>query len=163
MDILPNNLHIRNFEAGDEEFKRILYATTREDLRQLPMSADYVAKLIAMQQQVHEAGQLSTYPHAEHWILEHHAAPIGRLVLDASGKDWRVVDLALVPAAQRQGHGRALLQAVQERAARQQARIGLAVARSNQAARQSHAPHPVACRAPAPTSDDLRLYAEHGD
>jgi ribosomal protein S18 acetylase RimI-like enzyme len=52
-------------------------------------------------------------------------------VLDTTGTDWRLVDLALLPALRGRGLGAALLAALQVRAAAHGARIGLAVLRTN--------------------------------
>lgn len=136
MFTLPQHLQIRNSHDGDDMFKRALYAATRDDLRQLPMPAEFIDHLISMQQKIHETGQRNAFPHAEYWIVEDRGEPVGRVVLDTSSKEWRLVDIAIAPKARRQGVGGAVLRALQQRAAGQQAHIGLAVARSNDGARR---------------------------
>lgn len=139
MFTLPSNLQIRNSHDGDIAFRRALYAATRDDLRQLPMPAEFIDNLISMQQQVHEAGQLGAFPHAAHWIVECDAEPVGRVVFDMSGSEWRLVDIAIAPAARRRGVGGAVLRALQRHAQEQRACIGLAVTHTNDAARRLYA------------------------
>jgi len=49
-------------------------------------------------------------------IIEHERSPIGRLYLDWSAREVRIVDVALLPEWRGQGIGGALLQAVLDRA-----------------------------------------------
>jgi ribosomal protein S18 acetylase RimI-like enzyme len=51
---------------------------------------------------------------ATSWIIEQAGIPIGRLYLDRSQTPWRLLDILLLPEAQNQGIGRALLGWVQE-------------------------------------------------
>lgn len=139
MFTLPCNLQIRNADDGDIAFRRALYAATRDDLRQLALPAEFIDNLISMQQQVHEAGQLGAFPQAVHWIVECNAEPVGRVVFDMSGSEWRLVDIAIAPAARRQGVGGAVLRALQRYAEAQRTCIGLAVTHSNDAARRLYA------------------------
>jgi ribosomal protein S18 acetylase RimI-like enzyme len=131
---LPPSLLLRPAADTDAGFAQALYASTREDLCQLPLPPAQLAQLVAMQQRMHEAGQRSAYPNAELMILEHAGSAAGRVVLDTTGSDWRLVELALLPAMRGRGLGAALLAALQERARAHGASIGLAVLRSNAAA-----------------------------
>jgi ribosomal protein S18 acetylase RimI-like enzyme len=127
-------LALRPAADADADFTQALYASTRDDLRQLPLPPAQVAQLIAMQQRIHEAGQRAAYPNAEVMILEHEGVPAGRAVLDTTGSDWRLVELAVLPALRGHGLGAALLAALQARARAHGASIGLAVLRTNAAA-----------------------------
>ncbi len=131
---LPAPLVLRNAAESDAPFCQALYASTRDDLRQLPLPAPAIDQLIAMQQRVHEQGQRAGFPGARTLILEHGGQPVGRVVLDAGGRAWRLVDLALAPAAQGRGMAAAVLRALQADAAACGASIGLAVAKTNQRA-----------------------------
>jgi ribosomal protein S18 acetylase RimI-like enzyme len=132
--MLPPGLLLRAAVEADAAFARALYASTRDDLRQLPLPPAQLAQLIAMQQRVHEAGQRAVYPNAEVMILEHGGSAAGRAVLDTTGADWRLVELAVLPELRGRGLGAALLAALQERARAHGAGIGLAVLRTNAAA-----------------------------
>lgn len=139
MFTVAQHLQLRNTHDGDAPFRRALYAATRDDLRQLPMPAEFIDNLISMQQQIHEEGQRNAFPHAQHWIVECHGEPVGRVVFDMSGDEWRLVDIAIAPAARRRGVASAVLRALQRRAAGQRAAIGLAVAHANDGARRLYA------------------------
>lgn len=134
LDALPAPLRLRRADAADDAFCRELYASTRDDLRQLPMPEAVIGQLIAMQQRVHEEGQRAAYPGAEVLILEYADWPAARAVLDAGGQAWRLVDLAVLPDMRGRGLGGALLAALQRRAAGCGAGIGLSVLRSNDTA-----------------------------
>lgn len=131
---LPPELRLRAALPGDDAFCRELYASTRDDLRQLPMPTEMLAGLVAMQQRVHEEGRRRVYPDAEVLILEYGEQPAARVVLDAGGQDWRLVDLAVLPALRGRGLGAALLAALQRRAAGCGAGVKLSVLRTNGAA-----------------------------
>jgi ribosomal protein S18 acetylase RimI-like enzyme len=124
-------LALRPAVDADAGFAQALYASTRADLLQLPLPPAQVAQLVAMQQRVHEAGRRAAWPHAEVLVLEHAGQPAGRAVLDTTGSDWRLVELAVLPTLRGQGLGAALLAALQARARAHGASIGLAVLRTN--------------------------------
>ena len=136
MHSLPYPLVLRNAADADADFCRALYASTREDLQQLPLAPAQRDGLIAMQQRAHEAGRRARYPEAEVLILEHAGEPAGRLVLDSAGSEWRLVDLALLPAQRGRGFGQALLAALQARAATAGVGIVLSVLHTNEAAQR---------------------------
>ncbi|MYM81165.1 GNAT family N-acetyltransferase [Duganella sp. FT50W] len=139
MFTVAEHLRLRNSHEGDAPFRRALYAATRDDLRQLPMSPQFIDNLISMQQKIHEDGQRNAFPRAQHWIVEYHDEAVGRVVFDMSGAEWRLVDIAIAPAARRQGVAGAVLRALQRRAAGQRAAISLAVAHGNDGARRLYA------------------------
>ncbi|GAB3404767.1 GNAT family N-acetyltransferase [Massilia agilis] len=131
---LPSPLTLRAATDADAAFCRALFASTRDDLRQLPLPAPMLEQLIDMQRHAQETSWQMAFPHAAALILECDARPIGRLLLDASGRDWRVVDIALVPGERGRGHGGVLLAAVRDQAQAACASLALSVLRSNEAA-----------------------------
>lgn len=132
--LLPGLRAVVDDDANDGAFCRALYAATRDDLRRLPLPQAQIDGLIALQWQVHEAGRRQRFPHARVLILEHAHRRAGRVVLDAGGQVWRLVDLAILPGLRRRGLARALLAALQRRAAENGAAIALSVAATNTAA-----------------------------
>ncbi|GAB3427321.1 GNAT family N-acetyltransferase [Massilia solisilvae] len=131
---LPSPLTLRAATEADAAFCRALFASTRDDLRQLPLPPPVLEQLIDMQRHAQETSWRMAFPHAAALILECDARPIGRLLLDASGRDWRVVDIALMPGERGRGHGGALLGAVRDQAQAAHASLALSVLRSNEAA-----------------------------
>jgi ribosomal protein S18 acetylase RimI-like enzyme len=136
MNLDLSDAFLRTIQEDDAPFMRSLYALTRDDLRSLPMPETFIADLIAMQQQVHETGQRGAFPAARRWIVERRGEAVGRVVVDMGGTEWRLVDIAILPVARRQGIGAAILRALQRDAAAHGAAVALAVARSNGAARR---------------------------
>lgn len=130
-------LTLRAVEARDQPFLDALYQSTRADLQQADADPAVIALLIKMQQQLHEAGQRSAFPQARHAVLEQGGQTLGRIVVDTDPqRGMRVVDIALLPQAQRRGHGGAVLRALQQRAAALDLALRLRVARDNGGARR---------------------------
>lgn len=121
----------------DDGFAAALYSSTRDDLRQMPAEPAVIAQLIAMQQRMQSHAYRQAYPHAVYLVLQHGDTPIGRLVLDRQDQDrvLHLVDIAILPVAQGQGAGTAVLRGLQAQAGAQQCHIRLAVNNSNTAAR----------------------------
>lgn len=122
--------------GGDDAFAAELYRSTREDLRQMPGDPAFVEQLMAMQQRAQILGYRQAYPQASYLVLLYANRPIGRLVIDREGAVLRLVDIAILPEAQRQGAAFAVLTCVQTLAANEQLRIELAVGKGNLAARR---------------------------
>ncbi|MGK5050061.1 GNAT family N-acetyltransferase [Janthinobacterium sp. RB2P8] len=131
----PYQLRIQRDD--DDGFAAALYSSTRDDLRQMPAEPADIEQLIAMQQRMQSHGYRQAYPHAAYLVLEHGDTPIGRLILDRQDQDQvlHLVDIAILPAAQGQGAGSAVLRGLQAQAGADQLHIHLAVNKSNTAAR----------------------------
>lgn len=139
---LSSPFNLREFDAdsaGDQAFVRALYRSSRGDLLQMQADADFIEQLIAMQQRMHDHGYRQSYPQARHLIIERDGAPIGRLIVNPGKQALRVVDITLMPQAQGQGAGSAVLAGLQAHAAAQQATLSLGVNHANLAARRLYA------------------------
>jgi ribosomal protein S18 acetylase RimI-like enzyme len=132
---LPEPLRLREAAESDEEFLAALYFSSREDLHQIPADGAMLAQLIATQRTMQQTGFRRNYPDATYWILEQECRPIGRVVVDATPPELRLVDLAIVPQARRMGAAKAVLHSLQEAAFAQGLTMSLGVAKSNEAAR----------------------------
>lgn len=119
----------------DRDFFVRLYATTRDDLRRMPLPKDAMEDLIKMQQVVQETGLANTYPDAQQWTITLHGTAIGRLIVDFYKNDWRIIDIALMPDSRLQGYGRAVMQAVMNKAHETGGSVSLAVFEFNKIAR----------------------------
>lgn len=139
---LSTPFNLREFDAdsaSDQAFVRVLYSSSRGDLLQMQAEADFIDQMIAMQQRMHEHGYRQSYPQARHLIVERDGAPIGRLIVNPGKQALRVVDITLLPHAQGQGAGSAVLAGLQALAAAQQATVSLGVNHGNLAARRLYA------------------------
>jgi ribosomal protein S18 acetylase RimI-like enzyme len=131
---LTEDLALRHVQAQDQAFIDDLYATTREDLQALGCEASALTQLIRMQQQLQTMGYQQMYPQATYWLLTQHTQPIGRLVINQTPSEIRLVDWALVPQARGQGVGLLLLHKLQEMASQEACALHLSVRKDNSAA-----------------------------
>ncbi|PXX36799.1 acetyltransferase (GNAT) family protein [Undibacterium pigrum] len=132
---LPAALGLREVHEDDQAFLDVLYASRREDLRQMPMDAAFIAQMIKMQQHVQMEGVRLNYPEARHVIVEHAGQPVGRVIIHAGSDELRLIDIAIIPSAQRQGIAKTILLALQADAQDQGKGVSLAVEQTNFAAR----------------------------
>lgn len=139
MHTLPDSIALRPVGPNDQFFLDALYASSRDDLRHMDADAGFVEQLIRMQQRIQMMGFQQHYPDARHWIVLKHAKEIGRLLVDVNSTDVRLVDIVILPEAQRGGVGTALLRAVQRFAQDGGLGMSLAVLKSNTVARNLYA------------------------
>jgi ribosomal protein S18 acetylase RimI-like enzyme len=133
------HLQVRPAQAADDAFLKELYAATRDDLRAAAIDPAMFAVLVDMQWRAQGAGYRQAYPTADSLIVEAAGTPLGRLLVECSASPWRLVDIALLPRWCGQGHGAALLCALQARAKEAGAELALAVRRDNPRARRLYA------------------------
>jgi RimJ/RimL family protein N-acetyltransferase len=117
---LPENLareglSLRAARESDRAFQRALFAAARPDA---PFLAAWPAEqrepFLDSQFHFQSVHYAQHHAGADFLILEQGGAPIGRLILDRTGRDWCVVDIALVPQTRGQGIGTKVLRAVQD-------------------------------------------------
>jgi len=132
---LPEPFELRPVGEADQEFLDELYFASREDLHQAVPDAALLRQLIAMQHTTYKAGLRQNFPEAEYWVLQREGRPIGRVVVNRSPQDLRLLDLAIVPAARRAGAAKAVVRALQAAAALCMQPMTLAVGQANHPAR----------------------------
>jgi ribosomal protein S18 acetylase RimI-like enzyme len=113
-----------------------LYASTRaEELAMTGWSAEEQQRFLEIQFRAQYSGYRATFPNAQFEIVLVDEAPVGRMVVDRSAEEIRLVDLVITPEHRNQGIGTKLtLQLVQESAASGRA-LRLNVLTGNRAAR----------------------------
>lgn len=129
------HLRLRSALPDDDDFLKMLYASTRDDLRSAA-EPPLLDMLLDMQWRAQRAGYRQDFPGADDTIIEAGGAPLGRLLVDRSMRPWRIVDIAILPAARGLGHGAAVLAALQEHAAAEGAALALSVRHDNPHARR---------------------------
>ncbi len=127
-------LGFRPAQAADGIFTEELFRSTREHFYSLPMPWEHIDLLLAQQYRLQQASYARQWPDARTMIIERAGQGIGKIVLDESTADMRIIDFVLDPGMRGQGYGTAILQALQ--AAAGERRIGLSVDRQNLAARK---------------------------
>ncbi|WP_246675439.1 GNAT family N-acetyltransferase [Mesorhizobium sp. B2-3-4] len=98
--------------AGDADiaFLSRLYASTRlEELAVTDWSEAQKAAFLGMQFQAQHAHYHKHYPQADWLVVSHAGQDIGRLYIERWPSQHRIIDIALLPAHRRKGHGTALL------------------------------------------------------
>jgi ribosomal protein S18 acetylase RimI-like enzyme len=131
---------MRLMQPSDQVFVQALYASTRADLQMLGLPGPLLQTLLRQQQLAQECGIATHYPGAQHWVVEESldgaAQLLGRVVLceliePHQNAHVRVLDLAVLPSAQRQGIAMTVLRTLQASAQAAKLALHLAVAHSN--------------------------------
>ncbi len=121
---------------GDEDvpFLSALYASTREG--ELAASGwpdaakrDFLAQQFAAQ----HSHYMRHYPGAEWLVVEHGGRPAGRLYLVRWPREYRIIDIALMPAARNRGFGTAMLADLVKEAGVEHKLVSIHVERMNPA------------------------------
>jgi ribosomal protein S18 acetylase RimI-like enzyme len=105
---------LRPARARDRGFQRALFEAERPD-------AAFIARLPAAQREAFLDSQFSLqdvhyrrfFAGAECLIVMRHGAPVGRLMVHNGARDWRLIDIGLLPDERSRGLGSALIAAVQ--------------------------------------------------
>jgi len=118
---------------ADVDFEHFLYASTREDLR--PLGPEVFDGLVGMQFRAQSMSIRLDHPHADRKIVVVEDEPAGRLIIDESGAQIEVVDVALLPEYRGQGIGTSLLRGVLAQADRLGRAIALHVEKQSPAVR----------------------------
>ena len=159
---LSSPFTLRDIDAESESeqaFVHALYRSSRGELLQMQADADFIDQLIAMQQRTHELGYRQSYPQARHLMIERDGAPIGRLIVNPGEQALRVVDITLLPQAQGQGAGSAVLAGLQAHAATLGSAVTLGVSHANLAARRLYARLGFVAESEDPIQQQLRWSA----
>lgn len=110
---------LRDRTEADLDFLRTLYAHTREDeLRRVPWPDAAKRAFLHDQFDKQHAHYLAHYPRAHWWVIEHLGEPVGRLYVEQTPGDLRVMDVSLLAAWRGRGVGTTLMRALLVRAAR---------------------------------------------
>jgi ribosomal protein S18 acetylase RimI-like enzyme len=120
-------LAMRLTESDDQDFLNALYVDSRADLQQLPLAPTALQQMISMQQMSQAMGIRTTYPNAQYWLLLWNKEAVGRLIMDKSDKETRLIDIAVISAWRKKGIATQVIWALQDYAVQVQVPISLAV------------------------------------
>ncbi|MEY2416210.1 MAG: hypothetical protein QOH53_1544 [Ilumatobacteraceae bacterium] len=118
---------------ADADFEHLLYASTRDDLR--PLGPEVFDGLVGMHYRAQSMSIRLEHPQAERKIVMVQKAPVGRLIIDASGHHIEVIDVALLPEYRNCGLGTSVLNSVLAQADRLGRAIRLHVEKQSRAVR----------------------------
>lgn len=104
--LLPPGLRLREELVSDREFLADLYASTRaEELRPVPWPEAQKRVFLAEQFDLQWAHYRRFYPDAEWLIIVREAQVIGRVYVNTTAAEVRLMDLALLAQQRNQGLG----------------------------------------------------------
>ena len=132
---MDGSISLRPECAGDASFLVELYATTRADeLNQTGWDAVTKAAFVKMQFNSMRQGYAAMFPDARFDVILFQQKPAGRLVVNRTDHEIRIVDIALLPAFRSRGIGTFLLQQLFSEAGRDGKPLRLHVLKSSGAA-----------------------------
>jgi GNAT superfamily N-acetyltransferase len=101
---------LRNALAEDEPFLREVYACTRaQELALVPWNDEQREAFLRMQFDAQHSHYLAQFPEASYEIILQEAEPIGRVYVDRTEADIRVMDITILPTYRRGGIGTSLI------------------------------------------------------
>jgi ribosomal protein S18 acetylase RimI-like enzyme len=131
---VPARIDLRPADPGDLAFLQRVYASTREDeLAVTGWSQEQKAAFLAMQFQAQHAYYQQHYPQGRFDVIEIDGAPAGRLYVNRTPHEIRIVDIALLPAWRGRGVGSRLLWEILEEASGATIPVTIHVERTNPA------------------------------
>jgi GNAT superfamily N-acetyltransferase len=136
MNVMIERLSLRPVADADEAFLLDVYAGTRADeLALVDWDEAQKAAFVRMQFDAQHAYYREQYPDAAFDVILLDGEAAGRLYVNHSPSEIRIVDIALLPGRRGQGIGSALLAQVQDEAARAGKPLRIHVERFNPALR----------------------------
>lgn len=110
---LPAGFELRPRSQEDLAFLSRLYASTREEeLRPVNWSDPQKAAFLQDQFDKQHAHYLEHYPAAQWLVIEHQGAAVGRIYIEQTSREIRLMDVALLPAFRGRGVGTTLMNAL---------------------------------------------------
>jgi ribosomal protein S18 acetylase RimI-like enzyme len=106
-----SGISLRPSGEADGALIAAIYATTREDeLRQVEWSVEQKKAFTDWQSQQQELHYTTHYPHCERLVVAREQ-PIGRIYVDTTSGEVRLMDVTLLPEHRNQGVGSRLMEA----------------------------------------------------
>jgi ribosomal protein S18 acetylase RimI-like enzyme len=110
---LPPGCQLRERAPGDLDFLFQLYASTRQDeMRLVDWTDAQKAAFLQDQFEKQHRHYLEHYPQAQWLVIERDGMPAGRVYLEQTSREIRIMDVALLPEHRNQGVGSALMHAL---------------------------------------------------
>ncbi len=134
-DLIAYGLSFRPIEVADESLLSAIYASTRADEMALvpDWTAADISAFLEHQFQAQHIYYQQHYPNAEFKIILFEGQTAGRLYLDRWPKEFRIVDITLLPEFRGRGLGELILRNILEEAAQVQKSVSIHVERNNPA------------------------------
>jgi ribosomal protein S18 acetylase RimI-like enzyme len=131
-----SNLNLRPACSSDSAFIESLYHSTRDDLRLIDAHRDFIETLIDQQHQAQTFSYSEQFPDAVYFIIEVQQERIGKVSIDFSHNEIRIIDLSLIPTARGKGYGAQIIKALKHASSSICTPLVLNVYKSNFAAKK---------------------------
>lgn len=126
----------RPVEPADDPLLRRIYSSTREEeLNLTPWTAEQKAAFLKMQFDAQDRHYRQHYPQGQFLMILQGEVAAGRLYLDRSDREIRIIDIALLPEFRNRGTGTFILRQILEEAARDGKAVTIHVESNNPAMR----------------------------
>ena len=130
------DVKLRPETERDKEFLLTLYISTRdEELLNIGWSPADIKTFLGQQFEAQTQWYRQLYPNAEYQIIEWDGRPVGRLYSNRDENEYRLIDVALLPAVRNQTLGSFLIQTLQHSALKTGIPVNLHVELHNPAQR----------------------------
>ncbi|MGI9644273.1 MAG: GNAT family N-acetyltransferase [Ilumatobacteraceae bacterium] len=103
-------ISLRQVNRTDEPLLLELYASTRDDVAQAPLTDEERREFIRMQFDAQRTDYEVRFPAAQHSIVLFDGAAGGRIWIDRRPDEIRLLDIALLPEHRDEGIGRVLVE-----------------------------------------------------
>jgi len=134
----PVVIEKRDATPNDEEFLRKLYHSTRSDeVKAFGWDEAQQESFLDMQFRMQQNAYRMQYPNAEHSVIVCDRNAVGRLIVDRSGSETSLTDIAILPEFRGRGIASNLIKELQDEAKS----IILSVDKQNQVARHVYEKH----------------------
>jgi GNAT superfamily N-acetyltransferase len=128
------SIDLQSVRAEDEAFLLELYASTRADeMALVGWDKPQQESFLRMQFNAQRSSYATQFPNADYRIIVHDGRLAGRLIVDRSGEDILLIDIALLPEFRNAGIGSVLMKQVMAEAAGAQKPLKLHVEKFNRA------------------------------
>ncbi|MBF0195624.1 MAG: hypothetical protein HQL71_13765 [Magnetococcales bacterium] len=112
---IGNGISVRPSKSGDKQFLKNLYHSTRNDLSFAVKDEEELSLMIEQQRTAQITGYGTTSPNAYEFILEKSSEKIGRLMIDWTGTEIRILDISFIAAVRdKGGFGSAVIASLQQ-------------------------------------------------
>jgi ribosomal protein S18 acetylase RimI-like enzyme len=133
---MKDNITFRPITDDDLDFLYRVYASTREaELALTDWSDSQKEEFLKMQFNAQHSHYQKHYPKAAFQVILLNNEPIGRLYLERMEKEFRLIDIALLPVHRNKGIGTGLIMNIMEEAAQEQKPVRIHVEEFNPAIR----------------------------
>jgi ribosomal protein S18 acetylase RimI-like enzyme len=123
-----DSLALRPVCDADEDFLYRVYAGTRtEEMALVPWGEGQKQDFLRMQFAAQQAHYREHFPGASHDVLLADGLPVGRLYVDRREAEIRILDIAVLPEARRQGIGSRFLRGLMKEAQAAQKKLSVYV------------------------------------